>query len=81
VLQNFLLCKTEALQMLVFVSVFAVLGFMPAGKFVFVKVEFPMLALTLLAKINIRDGHFRIVYYSRKTKPNPEYRILFCFFS
>ena len=28
-----------------------------------------------------RDGHFRIVYYSRIVKPNPEYWILFCFFS
>jgi len=27
-----------------------------------------------------RDGHFRIVYYSRIVKPNPEYQILFCFF-
>ena len=64
-----------------FVSVFAVLSFMHGGKFVFVKVGFPILALTLLAKINIRDGHFRIVYYSRKAKPNPEYQILFCFLS
>jgi len=72
-------CETELLQTLVFVSVFAVLAFMHGGKFVFVKVGFPILALTLLAKINISGGHFRIVYYSRKAKPNVEYRILFFF--